>query len=272
MILVGSDMVPDRFNMVDMGGIDIVMAQGERVSGLWQRLVESITLCRYQCLYNWKFDGVDIPPTYVEMEVNENDEVAINQGITVDDEDVVHIYSIMPPSPEPTITPLIVNENGNYFVPSGIDGFNPVTVDVPTYTPVIEPITITENGVYTLPSGVDGYGPITVNVISGHPFSVAVNGGYNGGAVVTVTDGLTSEQLIRGVGSTPYNLQYTPNYISTTIGNHEVEVSIPNLASNTSELVVTITFDGLSKSVSFYYTGANTSYGYGSQSQELRFY
>ena len=33
--------------------------------------------------------------------------------------------------------------------------------------PVVEEITITENGVYTAPSGIDGYSPITVNVPSG---------------------------------------------------------------------------------------------------------
>ena len=85
--------------------------------------------------------------------------------------------------------------NGVYNAPSGVDGYNPVIVDVPakiektlsvtengTYTPeegqvyngvivnvqqshpVIQAKTITENGTYTAPSGVDGYSPITVQV------------------------------------------------------------------------------------------------------------
>lgn len=157
-------MVPDKFNMVDMGGIDLILMQGEEVSGLYDRLVESIAQCRYQCLYNWLFDGVIIPPTYVEMEVNEEDEVAINEGITVSPDDVIHIYSLEPGPVDPKIIPLLAEENGVYNVPTGKDGFNPVTVDVPSYTPVINPITITENGTYTSPSGVDGYDPITVNV------------------------------------------------------------------------------------------------------------
>ena len=69
-------MVPDKFNMVDMEGIDIIEAQGVEVPGLYQKLVESIAQCRFQVLYNWMFDGVIIPPTFVELEVNENDEVA----------------------------------------------------------------------------------------------------------------------------------------------------------------------------------------------------
>lgn len=160
-------MVPDKFNMVDMGGIDLIMMQGEEVPGLYNRLVESIAQCRYQCLYNWYFDGIAIPPTYVIMEVNEDDEVVINEGVTVTDDDVVHIYSIEPSPPEPEIIPLLAEENGVYNVPSGKDGFNPVTVDVPSYTPVINPITITENGTYTTPSGVDGYSPLTINVSGG---------------------------------------------------------------------------------------------------------
>ena len=159
-------MVPDKFNMVDMGGIDIIMMQGEEVPGLYDRLVESIAQCRYQCLYNWLFDGVIIPPTYVEMEVNEDEEVAINEGVTVSSDDVIHIYSLSPGPVDPEIIPLLAEENGVYNVPSGKDGFNPVTVDVPSYTPVISPITIVENGTYTAPSGTDGYSPVIVNVQS----------------------------------------------------------------------------------------------------------
>ena len=157
-------MVPDKFNMVDMGGIDLIMVQGEEVPGLYNRLVESIARCHYQCLYNWFFDGIVIPPTYVIMEVNEDDEVVINEGVVVTDDDVIHIYSLEIP---PEIIPLLVEENGVYNVPAGKDGFNPVTVDVPSYTPAIDPITITENGTYTAPPGVDGYSPVTVNVRGG---------------------------------------------------------------------------------------------------------
>ena len=68
----------------------------------------------------------------------------------------------------PVTTPVIesksITENGTYTAPSGVDGFSPVTVNVPVPTPVIESKSITENGTYTTPSGVDGYNPITVNV------------------------------------------------------------------------------------------------------------
>ena len=127
-------MVPDKFNMVDMEGIDIIESQDLAVHGLYQKLVDSIAQCRYQCLYNWKFDGIIIPPSYVEMEVRE-DGVWINEGVSVDENDVVHIYSIEPEPPSPIlpeIEPLTVTENGEYYAPVGVDGYNPVNVNVPS--------------------------------------------------------------------------------------------------------------------------------------------
>ena len=188
-------MVPDKFNMVDMDGIDLIMAQGEEVPGLYNRLVESIAQCRYQCLYNWFFDGVVIPPSYVEMEVNEDDEIAINEGVTVSPDDVIHIYSLAPGPVDPEIIPLLAEENGVYNVPAGKDGFNPVTVDVPSYTPVINSLSINENGTYTAPSGVDGYSPVTVNVPSDEPvidpITITENGTYTAPSGVDGFDPIT---------------------------------------------------------------------------------
>ena len=120
-------MVPDKFNMVDMEGIDLIESQGVEVQGLYEKLVESIAQCRYQCLYNWKFDGIIIPPTYVEM-VATDEEVTINGGVSVDVDDIVHIESFVA---QPVIEALSVSENGVYVAPDGVDGYSPVAVDIP---------------------------------------------------------------------------------------------------------------------------------------------
>lgn len=153
-------MVPDKFNMVDMEGIDIITSQGEEIPGLYQKLVESIAQCRYQCIYNWKFNGILIPPTYVEMSIID-DVVWINEGVSVDEEDVIRIYSL---ENEPRLVDISIAANGNYYPPEGYDGFAYVNVSVPE--PVLDAILIEQNGNYMPPQGVDGYSLIRVSVPS----------------------------------------------------------------------------------------------------------
>lgn len=58
-----------------------------------------------------------------------------------------------------------INQNGTHDVTS----YASAKVNVPTGggSPTIESLNVTANGTYTAPSGVDGYSPITVNVPSG---------------------------------------------------------------------------------------------------------
>ena len=148
----------DRFNMISMGGIDIVESQGVVVEGLYNKLLEGIANCRYQILYNWYFAKVVIPPTTVEL-VNDGDSISINGFISIDSNDVVHVYSL---EHYPTINPISISQNGEYTAPEGVDGYSPVQVNV---VPTINPISISQNGEYTAPEGVDGYSPIQVNVV-----------------------------------------------------------------------------------------------------------
>ena len=55
-----------------------------------------------------------------------------------------------------------VTENGTYTSPTGVDGYSPVTVNIPEK--VLTSVKYTENGTYTPPTGVDGYNQIEVDV------------------------------------------------------------------------------------------------------------
>lgn len=72
------------------------------------------------------------------------------------------------------INPLSITENGTYQVPEGVDGFNPVSVNVPSIEPVLNSLTVTENGTYIPEQGVDGFNEVNVNV-SSMPVSTVIS-------------------------------------------------------------------------------------------------
>lgn len=97
------------------------------------------------------YEGLDVPS--IAVDTNQEDNVPRKK-----------ILSEGGPAPEPiTVTALNVTENGTYPAPEG-SAYSPVTVNVSDVPAVIESLSITANGTYTAPSGVDGYSPITVNV------------------------------------------------------------------------------------------------------------
>lgn len=64
----------------------------------------------------------------------------------------------------PVIEPLNVTQNGVYTTPVGVNGFSPVSVNVPDLPPVLQSKEATQNGEYTPDSGYDGLSKVTVNV------------------------------------------------------------------------------------------------------------
>lgn len=72
----------------------------------------------------------------------------------------------------PTGTKNIV-ENGIYDVTN----FASASVSVPATLPSISALTVTENGTYSVPAGVDGFNPVTVNVSGGGGGDTSVEDG-----------------------------------------------------------------------------------------------
>ena len=124
--------VLDPSYMIDLGGIDVIQSQGVAIPGLYQKLLDNIGPCGNPLIYNWKFNGVFIPPQFVEP-ILEDDAIYIND-IYVSSDDVVHIPSIERP---PVTVQLNVSENGEYEAPEGVDGYNPVVVDVENGVPLL---------------------------------------------------------------------------------------------------------------------------------------
>lgn len=65
---------------------------------------------------------------------------------------------------QPVIQSKSITENGTYNAPSGVDGFNPVVVNVPSQEPNIQERVFASNGTFEPPEGVDGYAPVIIDV------------------------------------------------------------------------------------------------------------
>lgn len=81
---------------------------------------------------------------------------------------------------EAIIESLSISANGVYTAPSGTDGYNPITVNVPQKEPNIQSLSISANGTYNAPSGTDGYSPVVVDVQPNlEDITITANGTYS---------------------------------------------------------------------------------------------
>ena len=91
----------------------------------------------------------------------------------------------------PVIEPLNVTKNGTYEVPDGVNGYSPVSVNVPAPEIKLQEKTITENGEYTADAGFDGLAKVLVNVAGSGGTLVGKSGTFTGnGSKMTITHGL----------------------------------------------------------------------------------
>lgn len=103
------------------------------------------------------FEGGDIPAVINSLSVTENGTYTAPAG--VDGYNPVEVNV-----PTPVLTTLNATENGTYYPEEGVTGFNEVNVEVPDVPPVLETLNVTANGTYTPEEGVDGFNVVNVNV------------------------------------------------------------------------------------------------------------
>lgn len=131
---------------------------------------------------------------------------------------------------EPTIEPLSVTANGTYTAPSGVDGYSPITVNVPGSSAVVQPLSVTQNGTYNPPSGVDGYAPVTVNVSGG-------GGGDEKGFEVYAADGNGGARTNSGFLNNNYFACFFDDNMSSTYTLNGVSATYSTIATGKQQIL-----------------------------------
>lgn len=104
--------------------------------------------------------GTESVPAVIESKtIISNGTYAAPEGI-----DGYNPVIVQVPERQPITARLEVTENGTYTPGGSVDGYKPVVVNVPQQAARIEPKSIIANGIYAAPEGVDGYSPVNVNV------------------------------------------------------------------------------------------------------------
>ena len=193
---------------------------------------------------------------------------------------------------------LSVTENGNYTPGAGVDGYDFVSVAVPNsalssadegkvvVNGALMPqtsLSVTANGTYDTtdknsvtvnisgenasitystqaPSGSGNNGTVWVHYANSVNTELRVTGGYNGGAVITLT--VDGDEVYRATGSSPYNASYAVNH--SVPGPISVAVIPPPDEENNhvGDLIIVLTGPSETKTYTIQPNGSNTSYGY----------
>lgn len=151
-------MIHHPYNMVSLDNLDLAEANGDIVEGIYSKILEAMNACGVLMIANWRFADIPIPPSYCTI-LQFDGYITLNGVIKITSSDEVFIEGVYP---DVVITPVQFTENGVYEATEGVDGYNPVTVEVPD--PVIIEGHFIENGTFYVPEGVNGYNPIEVEV------------------------------------------------------------------------------------------------------------
>ena len=185
---------PKIYEMVDMEGLDLAEANGHAVSGIYAKITSALGSDNLEYWYNTYFAGILIPPGKFYINTEVSGQYVINGVILIKSDDTISLVGLTPDPP--VIAELTVTENGTYNTPQGVDGFDPVSVNVPSISPVLVTLNALQNGQYLPATGQDGFNIVNVNVPDIPPvletLSVTENGtytpsqGYDGFSEVSV--------------------------------------------------------------------------------------
>lgn len=147
------------------------------------------------------YDDITVYVPYVSQgtTINDNGTYTPPEGVDGFDQVIVNVPN--------TVQGLVVTENGTYTAPvgSGVVGYSPVTVNVPTPAPSLQSLIASHNGYFVPASGYDGFSEVTVNVAS--PSSLATGFIFNADGLLYKAYKGNSNDII----ATPHTLISTWN-------------------------------------------------------------
>jgi len=91
-------MVPNKFNIVDFGGFDVTKDSGQKVVGIYDKLIDANWNCVYTTVFGLTFGSTRIPPYYAPIRITDTN-IFLDDTLKVYRDDSVDVIIAIPPPP-----------------------------------------------------------------------------------------------------------------------------------------------------------------------------